>query len=284
MTIHHLLKLPFAAALLMLPMGVLRAEDGAGQEAGAHEYGDAEGKLQIPEKLPDLWSLVLEKQYALEKIVRAKDLDRVRGTVFEIRDLVQAVPGKSGGLSADNWRKLNESVGQIESTIKLLDEHAGAWDQARVEEQAARLGKLLAYVTGLYPPGSLGSGRAAAGPHGGAMVTSGAYRLELVAARGELFLFVMNPADQVVSTGKMTAMAMAGPKAEAHVPMELVGDHFAGKLTVPKTGAIRVTVMVAATDQNLLGYFVVSDGGVTAEESVGEGHAAGSAGAYEQGK
>jgi hypothetical protein len=281
---HSLLKAALAAALLLLPMSAIRARVGAGDEAVNQGNGAAEGKLQIPEKLPELWDLVLQKQSALGEIIRAKELDRVHGTAFEIRDLVQATPGKSGGLSADNWRKLNESVGQVVSTTKLLDEYAGGWDQAKVEEQAARLGKLLTHVASLYPPSSLGSGRAAAGPHGGAVVTSGAYRLELVAARGELSLFVLNPASQAVSADKMTAMAMAGPKAETYVPMEMAGDHFSGKLTVPKTGAIRVTVMVAAADQNLVGYFVVSDQGVTAEESAGEGHAAGSAGAFEHGR
>jgi hypothetical protein len=282
---HHLLMAALAAVLLLLlPTIAIRAEDSLRQETGRRGYGEAREKLQIPEKLPELWKLVLEKQAALSQIIRAKELDKVHEMAFQIRDLVQSVPGKSGGLSTDNLRKLNESVEQVESTTKLIVEYAGGWEQAKVEEQAVRLGELLARISNLYPAGSLGSGRAAAGPHGGAVVTSGAYRLELMAARGGLSLFVMDPASRTVSIDKMSAMAMAGPKAETHVALEAAGDHFAGRLVVPKTGAIRVTVMVASVSQDLVGYFVVSDQGVVEEERAGEGRVAEAGLAYGRGR
>ena len=265
MKLHHMLLTALAAALSLLPMSAVRAEESTGHEAEKPGHGETEEKLQIPEKLPDLWTLVLQKQATLGQIIKAKELDKVHVTAFQIRDLVQAMPGKSGSLSAENQKKLNESAGRVADVAKLLDEYGDGAEQAKVEEQAGRLGKLLAYVASLYPVGALGSGHAAAGPHGGAVVTSGSYRLELVAAQGGLTLFVMNAANQTVPIDKMSAMAMAGPRAETHVPLERAGDHFIGKLTVPKAGSTLVNVMVASGDQNFEGSFVVSEKGVAVQ-------------------
>jgi hypothetical protein len=245
------------AAVSLLPRSAVRAEAGTGQEA--------EETLKIPEKLPELWNLVHDKQAALGEIINAKALDKVHVTAFQIRDLVLAMPDKSHSLSADNQKKLNESVARVGDVAKLLDEYGDGGDQAKVEEQAARLGKLLTYVESLYPVGALGAKRAAVGPHGGAVVASGSSRLELVTAKGELSLFVLNPANQAVPIDKMTAMAMAGAKAETHVPLQAVGDHFTGKFTVPKAGSILVNVTVSSAGQNIEGHFVVSDKGVTAK-------------------
>jgi hypothetical protein len=256
-----------AAAVPLLPRSAVRAEAGTGQEA--------EETLKIPEKLPELWNLVHDKQAALGEIINAKALDKVHVTAFQIRDLILAMPDKSHSLSADNQNKLNESAARVGDVAKLLDEYGDGGDQAKVQEQAARLGKLLTYVESLYPAGTLGSRRAVAGPHGGAVVTSGAYRLELVSAQGELSLFVLNPANQAAPIEKMTAMAMAGAKAETHVALQAAGDHFTGKFTVPKTGSILVNVTVSSADQNLEGHFVVSEKGVMAQASAGEGHKAG---------
>jgi hypothetical protein len=249
------------AALSLLPSAAVRAEEGTGHEADKPGHDETEETLQIPQKLPDLWTLVLQKQAALGEIIKAKELDKVHVTAFQIRDLVQAMPGKSGTLPAESLKKLSESAGRVADVAKLLDEYGDGGDQAKVEEQAGRLGKLLAYVAGLYPAGALGSGRAAAGPHGGVVVTSGSHGLELVAANGELTLFVLNAANQTVPTDKLSAMAMAGPKAETHVSMVAVGDHFVGKLAVPKGGTVAVNVMVSSADLNLDGSFVVSEKG-----------------------
>lgn len=265
------MKLPFvimtglAAALSLVPISAPRAEEGAGHAAGKPGPGEAEERLQIPEKLSDLWNLVLEKQAALGEIIKAKELDKVHVAAFQIRDLVQTMPERTHVLPAELQKKLQESAGRIADVAKLLDEYGDGGDQAKVEEQTASLGKLLTYVESLYPAGALGSKKPAAGPHEGAVATSGSRRLELVVAKGELSLFVLNSANQAVPLDTMTAMAMAGAKAETHVPLQVAGDHFTGKLTVPKTGAILVNVTVSSAGQNLEGRFVVSEKGATAK-------------------
>jgi hypothetical protein len=75
----------------------------------------------------------------------------------------------------------------------------------------------------------------------------------------------MNAANQTVPIDKMSAMAMAGPRAETHVPLERAGDHFIGKLAVPKAGSTLVNVMVASGEQNFEGSFVVSEKGVAVQ-------------------
>lgn len=279
---HRTLVAGLAAFALLAPIGVARSSEEAG-EAG---HAAAKETLQIPDKLPDLWYLVLEKQMRLDQIIAAKQLDKVHVAAFEIRDLVQAMPGKTQGFSAENQKKLAESAGRVGDVAKLLDQYGDAADEAKTKDQAARLGTLIKYIESLYPKGTLGDRRPAAAPHGGVIVGSApSNRLELVSTKGVLSLYVLDPAGRTLPIDKMKASAEVEVEGKAGTAISLAaaGDHWTGTVTFPKGGSVILEVEVSSVGKSTHGRFVVSEKGAAAWEGKEEGGEKEEAGEHEHG-
>ena len=271
---HRMLMNGLVALVILSPIGAARAGESEEKEAGEAGHAAAKATLQIPDKLPDLWYLVLEKQMKLDQIIAAKELDKVHVAAFEIRDLVQAMPGKTQGFSPESQKKLAESAGRVGDVAKLLDQYGDAADEAKTKDQAARLGTLIKYVESLYPKGALGSRRPAAAPHGGAVAGPGpSNRLELVATHGALSLYVLDSANRTLAIDKMKAVAeieVEGKEGTA-VPLAAAGDHWTGAVTIPKGGSVILEVAVTSAGKRVEGHFVVSEKGAAVREGEEEG-------------
>ena len=142
----------------MLMIGLLGAAlgiSGLPMTATAEEHPHKEGEAKIPATLGGIWGEVQEHQEQLEKIIADKKLDKVHVAAFEIRDMVNAMPAKSGKLDAEKLAKLKANVKFVESLAKRLDESGDANDQAATEANLKKLQGILKSIASLYPPEDL---------------------------------------------------------------------------------------------------------------------------------
>jgi len=128
------------------------SEEGHGEHGG---HGEKEKPAKAPDTLGGVWHAIKEKQSTLDQIIKDKKLDQVHKTAFAIRDLAKLLPDKSKDLSAENQKKLKDSVDRIAEIAKLLDQYGDANNQANTEAQDKRLDTLLDFVEKLYPADAL---------------------------------------------------------------------------------------------------------------------------------
>jgi len=119
-----------------------------------HEQAKTEEKatkLEIPKTLPALWTAIAEHQKELHDVLATKKLDDIHHHAFAVRDLVEAMPAKSGGLAPEKKTALKKSVSRVASLAKLLDEAGDAGDSAKVASLVVKLDAELKTIEALYP-------------------------------------------------------------------------------------------------------------------------------------
>lgn len=134
-----------------LQMTSLAAEHKDGHE----EHGEKKHADKKPATVGGIWAEVQEHQEQLEKIIADKKLDKVHEVAFEIRDLVNALPGKSGKLDAGSLAKLKANAKFVADLAKRLDESGDSNDQAATEAHFKKLQGILKTIAALYPPEDL---------------------------------------------------------------------------------------------------------------------------------
>ena len=65
------------------------------------------------------------------------------------------MPEKSRDLPEDKQKSLKESIKRVGEIAGLLDKYGDAGDEVNTREQVRRFEKLLKYIEGLYPEGTL---------------------------------------------------------------------------------------------------------------------------------
>ena len=124
-------------------------------EHGGHHESDM-GHMGSGERtLPGLWQAVKTHEAELNKRVTAKDLGKVHEIAFAIRDLVAAMPEKSGQLSVEQQGKLKGNVKYVATLATRLDESGDANNQSATEANFKQLQAILASIEALYPPEAL---------------------------------------------------------------------------------------------------------------------------------
>lgn len=140
-----------AAGLIVAPRPGLAAE-----EHGEHHETAATAKpLAGTETLRDLWQAAKAHEGELSDLIKAKELEKVHEVAFAIRDLVAAMPEKSGDLAAEQQTKLKGNVKYVATLAERLDEAGDANDQSATEASFKQLQSVLAAIEALYPPGAL---------------------------------------------------------------------------------------------------------------------------------
>lgn len=118
-----------------------------------HEPG-GKAHQAIPATAGDVLAAVDTQLAELDKTIAAKALDKVHVTAFAIRDLLLALPEKTGALPAEGKNALAASLGKIKQQAGLLDKYGDAGDLAQTtavfakfKEEVAKIKK----IPGLQP-------------------------------------------------------------------------------------------------------------------------------------
>ena len=122
--------------------------------SAAEEHEHEGGKAKIPDTVSGIWQEVKEHEEELGQAIAAKKLDGVHEIAFEIRDMVNALPGKSK-LDADKMAKLKSNAKFVAALATRLDESGDAKDQAGTEANFKKLQGILKTIELLYAPEQL---------------------------------------------------------------------------------------------------------------------------------
>lgn len=133
-------------ALTMFALSLYAAEKG---------HAEKKEKVKIPGTLPAIWTAVQKERAALDAVIKAKNLKDVHHHAFAIRDLVNAMPGKSKMLSADDKKKLDKGVKTVAKLAADLDDAGDSNNQAKTEAGQKKLETVLKAIEAVYPKGAL---------------------------------------------------------------------------------------------------------------------------------
>lgn len=143
---------------IVLAIGLLVAPGTihAGEEHGAHREMPAMGRPATgPDSVGGILQAVKVHEGELSNLVTAKELGKVHEAAFAIRDLVAALPEKSGQLSAEQQAKLKGNVKYVATLAERLDAAGDAKNQGATEATFKQLQSVLGAIEGLYPPEAL---------------------------------------------------------------------------------------------------------------------------------
>ena len=105
--------------------------------------------------LAGLWKDVKAGESALAGLIQAKELSKVHEAAFTLRDLVAAMPAKSGQLSEEQQKKLAGNVKFVAILAERLDASGDAGDQSATEARFKQLQSVLVSIEAVYPVGLL---------------------------------------------------------------------------------------------------------------------------------
>ena len=96
----------------------------------AQQHHEPGGKAHqtTPATTGEIFTAVDAQLADLDKTIAAKALDKVHATAFAIRDLLLALPEKTGPLPEPEKKALTASLGKIKQQAGLLDKYGDAGD------------------------------------------------------------------------------------------------------------------------------------------------------------
>src|SRR5487761_2726511 len=121
--------------------------------APATRAADEEKEMptMIPATTAGILQAVTEHETELAKTIADKKLEDVHHHAFAIRDLVNALPGKSSDLAPEKLARLKADAKFVTALASRLDESGDAKDQAATEANFKKLQGLLKQIQALYP-------------------------------------------------------------------------------------------------------------------------------------
>lgn len=135
--------------MLSLLVGIL-VTGNAFAEHEEHPGGTA--AATAPESISGIWAEIEKHQAMLKETIEAGKLEEVHKTAFEIRDLVNALAGKSATLTPENLENVKTGSERVAEIANLLDKYGDAKDQVNTTQQFERLSKALDYIKSQYSP------------------------------------------------------------------------------------------------------------------------------------
>jgi hypothetical protein len=118
----------------------------------AEAPAEAETPTQIPAGGADVvWQAIDQKSAELETAIKSGSLGEVHHMAFAIRDLVAALPERSGALSADQQSKVQGSVKFVATLADRLDVSGDANDKAAAQADYEKLAGILKDMRANYP-------------------------------------------------------------------------------------------------------------------------------------
>ena len=122
---------------------------------GSHHETAEMAAPACPEALTGIWQDVKTREADLQRLIETKELSKVHETAFAVRDLVAAMPAKSGHLPAEQQKKLAGNVKFVATLAERLDTSGDANDQGATQANFKQLQAVLKAIEALYPSGDL---------------------------------------------------------------------------------------------------------------------------------
>ncbi len=102
-----------------------------------------ETKVEVPTTTDAIWQSIDKRSEELAKVIETGKLNEVHLHAFAIRDLVAAIPARSGALPADKLAKIKTNSQFVATLAERLDASGDAKDKVGTESNFQKLQKVL---------------------------------------------------------------------------------------------------------------------------------------------
>ena len=107
--------------------------------------------VQIPATSAAIWQALDQQSAALTRIIQTGAYAEVHHRAFAIRDLVAALPARSGSLPAGKLAQLKTNAGYVATLAQRLDATGDAQDKMGTESNFRKLRQILRVIRADYP-------------------------------------------------------------------------------------------------------------------------------------
>ncbi|HUW37809.1 MAG TPA: hypothetical protein VMV91_10800 [Rhodocyclaceae bacterium] len=114
--------------------------------AAAYAAEEVVTQVQIPATSADIWRSIDKETAILDTLIRTGKLGELHHHAFAIRDLVKALPSRSGTLPAEKMAQIKTSSKYVATLAERLDAAGDANDKAA---SASNLRKLKGVLNGI---------------------------------------------------------------------------------------------------------------------------------------
>lgn len=112
---------------------------------------EPEARVAIPATAGGIWQAIDQHMAKIATLTSANTLSSIHVEAFAVRDLVQALPAHSQGLSAEALAKVQTNVKFVQELAARLDKTGDANDKAGTEANAKKLDAILKALRTEYP-------------------------------------------------------------------------------------------------------------------------------------
>ena len=106
--------------------------------------------VPIPATSSAIWLAIGQQVAVLNKAIQTEIFDEVHHSAFAIRDLVAALPARSGSLSHDKLAQVKKNVQFVATLAQRLDVTGDAKDKAGAESNFKKLQGVLSAIRADY--------------------------------------------------------------------------------------------------------------------------------------
>ena len=117
----------------------------------AHAAEEAVTQVQIPATSEAIWRSIDKETELLEALIQAGKFEEVHHRAFAIRDLVAALPSRSGSLPSDKLAKVKTNAQFVATLAQRLDATGDAKDKTGTESNFKKLQGVLSAIRADYP-------------------------------------------------------------------------------------------------------------------------------------
>jgi hypothetical protein len=111
----------------------------------------AEAQVQIPATSEAIWRSIDKETEQLAALIQTGKFEEVHHHAFAIRDLVAALPARSGSLPADKLAQVKANSKFVATLAGRLDATGDAKDKAGTESNFRKLKDVLGVIRADYP-------------------------------------------------------------------------------------------------------------------------------------
>lgn len=117
----------------------------------AHAEEKAFTPVQIPATRAAIWRSIDKETELLDALIQAGKFEEVHHRAFAIRDLVAALPARSGSLPPDKLAQVKSNVQFVATLAQRLDATGDANDKAGTASNFKKLQGVLSAIRANYP-------------------------------------------------------------------------------------------------------------------------------------
>lgn len=111
----------------------------------------AEAQVKIPATSQAIWQSIDKEIAILDTLIRTGKFEEVHHHAFAIRDLVAALPSRSGALPAEKMAQIKANSKFVAILAERLDATGDAKDKAGTESNFRKLKGVLGGIRANYP-------------------------------------------------------------------------------------------------------------------------------------